>query len=448
MKNLSVSEKQELDNFIKSRVDCLIEQVDQNLSLCYIKTMVDENYLMNYVKTPYFNTVMNYNAYFQSIASPVDDNESLKNIIINITRGYIIATYNNELWIIYDAVKKEGRGVEEADKELSFEGGLEGFTENIDSNINLITQYYHQSNVSVEDFFVGRVTRNRVSLVYDKTLVDKKLLHTLTKELNKIDAPVIQALTELQRYLFKRQLLVPRLLNTQRPDRSIRAITQGRILIFLEGTPVGLIAPATFHEFMSTMDDYYLLPIPASFLIILRYFALLLSLTLPAWYVSIASYNPEILRVQLSLSISASRSGVPYPSFVEVIIMLVLMEFLIEASLRLPKSIGQAATTVGGLILGQAATAAHLVSNIMIIVVAAVAISNFLIPVISMNFTVRVLKYVLLLLSCFTGILGLLVGIMALTSYLFSMYSFNMPFVDPVGQFSIKKLKSFFRKEI
>lgn len=448
MRSLNKYEKQQLHSFIKSRSDCQLVEVNSNLYLCYIKTMVDEKYLMDYVKTPYFNTVMNFNAYFYSVASPIKYDETIENILINITKGYVIAIYNNELWNIADATKKEGRSVTETNRELSFEGGMEGFVENVDVNVNLITQYYHQVNTSVENFSIGTVAKVKVSIVYDKMLVDKDLLNTITDELNKIDVPVIQSLTELQKYLCKGQLLIPRLLSTQRPDRSVRALTKGRIVIFLEGTPVGLIAPATFHEFISTVDDYYLLPIPAFFLMILRYFALLLSVTLPAWYVAITSFNPEILGVQLALSISSSRSGVPYPSFVEVVIMLILMEFLVEASLRLPRTIGQTATIVGGLILGQAATEAHLVSTIMIIVVATVAISNFLVPITSMNLTLRVMKYLLLALACFTGIAGVLLGVMASSCYLFSMYSFNAPFADPVGNFSIKKIISFFRKDI
>jgi hypothetical protein len=448
MRSLNKYEKQQFNRYIKSRSDCQIIEVDPDLYLCYIKTMVNEKYLMDYVKTPYFNTVMNFDAYFYSVASPVKYDETLENILISITKGYVIAIYNNELWNIVDAVKKEGRSITETNRELSFEGGMEGFVESVDINVNLITQHYHQPNVSIEDFSIGTVTKVKVSIVYDNMLVDKDLLNTISERLNNIDVPVIQSLTELQKYLFKGQLLIPRLLSTQRPDRSVRALTKGKVVIFLEGTPIGLIAPATFHEFISTVDDYYLLPIPAVFLMMLRYFALLLSVTLPAWYVAITSFNPEILRVQLALSISSSRSGVPYPSFVEVIIMLILMEFLVEASLRLPRTIGQTATTVGGLILGQAATEAHLVSTIMIIVVAAVAISNFLIPIISMNLTLRVMKYLLLALACFTGIAGVLLGVMASSCYLFSMYSFNTPFADPVGNFSIKKVISFFRKDI
>jgi Bacillus/Clostridium GerA spore germination protein. len=126
--------------------------------------------------------------------------------------------------------------------------------------------------------------------------------------------------------------------------------------------------------------------------------------------------------------------------------MLIMMEFLIEASLRLPKTIGQTATTVGGLILGQAATQAHLVSNIMIIVVATVAISNFMIPTISMNLAVRVAKYGLLLLTVFTGIFGIYLGLYAIIMYTFSIYTYGLPFLDPIGNFSLEKIRSFIRK--
>jgi spore germination protein len=184
---------------------------------------------------------------------------------------------------------------------------------------------------------------------------------------------------------------------------------------------------------MSAVDDHYLLPIPALFLIVLRYTALFISVVLPATYVAFTAYNPEIYRVQLALSIAGSRSSVPYPAFIEVLFMLIMMEFLIEASVRLPKTVGQAAATVGGLILGQAATQAALVSNIMIIIVAAVAISNFVLPITSMGLTVRVAKYFLLFMTIFFGTYGLLIGLFILIDYTFLLESFSQPFFNPIG---------------
>lgn len=237
------------------------------------------------------------------------------------------------------------------------------------------------------------------------------------------------------------------MLVTARPDRAVRSIAKGRIAVMLNTTPSVLIAPATFHEFMTAIDDYYMFPIPALILIIFRYLGLFITTLLPGIYVAITSYNPEFFRVQLALTITESRTGVSYPSFFEVLFMLVMMEFLVEASTRLPKTIGQAATTVGGLILGQAATQAHLVSDIMIIVVAAVAISNFMIPIQVMGLSIRSIKYIILFMASISGLYGIYIGLFALTIYLFSINSINMPYINPVGAFTIKNIKTFFRRE-
>lgn len=408
--------------------------------------MVDLKVQSENLKKVYFDTGINFNEYFKTIAIPVDDSAQMQELFIALITGNVLALYNNELWDITGASKKENRGVGEVEREPSFEGGLESFIEEVEININLVMQYYHQPNVIVKNFSVGTSAYTRLSIMYDKELVDKQLLNTITNEINNIDVKLIQSLTQLQKNLFKKQLLIPRLLVTQRPDRTILALSRGKIIIFLDGTPMALILPATFHDFMSTVDDRYLLPIPAAFLISLRYIALVLSLLLPAAYISITSFNPEILRLQLAVSIAASRSGIPYPSFVEVLLMLIMMEFLVEASLRLPKTIGQTATTVGGLILGQAATQAHLVSDIMIIIVATVAISNFIIPVTSMNLSIRVLKYFVFILSCFAGIFGIFLALLCILCYMFSIYSFNTSFMDPIGNFTFKGFASFFKK--
>ncbi|GAA3328943.1 hypothetical protein GCM10020331_074960 [Ectobacillus funiculus] len=157
-----------------------------------------------------------------------------------------------------------------------------------------------------------------------------------------------------------------------------------------------------FYDFMNSMEDNYRSYWITKSTKILRYTGLLISLILPGTYVAVTSFNPEIFRVQLALSVAGSRVGVPYPSYLEVLFLLLIMELLIEASIRLPKSISGTATTVGGLILGTAATEAALASNIMIIIVSAVAISNFAIPINEMSFAIRVTKILAIVLCvCF-----------------------------------------------
>jgi spore germination protein len=216
---------------------------------------------------------------------------------------------------------------------------------------------------------------------------------------------------------------------TERPDRAAINLSQGKVVIIIDGTPFALIGPAVFYDFFSGVDDLYQSFFISRFLVFLRYMGLFISLTVPALYVSIASFNPEIFRVQLTISIAGSRAAVPYPSFLEVFFMLGTMELITEASLRLPKAIGQTATTVGGLILGQAAQQAGLVSAIMIIVVASVAIANFVIPVNAMSFSIRVSKYILVAFASIFGIIGLIAALVGLIIYLCGLRSLGQPYL-------------------
>jgi spore germination protein len=261
-------------------------------------------------------------------------------------------------------------------------------------------------------------------------LVDHQVLEHLKQKLDEIKVDNLQSVSELHLLLTKQKFtLFPIFINTERPDRAILNLSQGKVIVLIEGAPFVLILPVVFFDFYSAMDDNYQLSIVGYFLRILRYLALFLSLILPAAYVALTAYNPEIFRIQLTLSIAGSRASVPYPAYVEVLLMLILMELLLEASIRLPKSVGSTATTVGGLILGQAATSAGLISNIMIIIVSTVAISNFVVPINSMSFAMRVMKYPLVLLASMLGITGVALGLIGMVAYMANLRSFGVPYL-------------------
>lgn len=433
----------ELENTIKENSCGIIMRIDNQLNLYYIESIVRKDFVINNIKKPYFNKQMDFDKYFNEISNEI----SGKAVIHEVNRGAIIITYKNNIRMIKGAELEEHRGVTENIKETSIEGGAQGFSENLIVNQNLIRMYYGNSNLVIKEFSVGTDVYTQCSIVYDKTKVNREVLEYIETRIKDIKVPVIQAANELQQQLIKGKAIIPRMLVTARPDRTIRSISKGKVAVLLNTTPSALIAPATFHEFLTAVDDYYIFPIPALILIIFRYLGLFISTLLPGIYVAITSYNPEFFRVQLALTITESRTGVSYPSYFEVLFMLVMMEFLVEASTRLPKTIGQAATTVGGLILGQAATEAHLVSDIMIIVVASVAISNFMIPIQVMGLSIRSIKYIILFMASIAGLYGIYIGLFAFTTYLFSIYSINTPFMDPVGAFTRKNIKTFFRRE-
>lgn len=339
-----------------------------------------------------------------------------------------IVFFNDRLWALSaaDVLINEP---DEAAVEATIQGSDFGLSENIKTNINLIRNRYPSSSLVAEEWRAGRISRTQAAILYDSALVNTDALQIIQEKLQAVDAEIIQDVEQLEALITpSKYRLFPVMLSTERPDRIALNLAQGKIVILMQGTPYALLAPVVFHDFMSAVDDVYQSYWVTRALVILRYLALVVTIILPACYIAVVSYNPEIFRVQLAVSIAGSRATVPYPSFFEVFIMLFILETLIEASIRLPNNIGQAATTVGGLILGQAAHEAGLVSSIMIIVASAVAIVNFVIPVNAMSFAMRVMKYPFILLAMMLGITGILVGLVSFTLYLASITSFGQPY--------------------
>ncbi|UKS30124.1 spore germination protein [Paenibacillus sp. HWE-109] len=401
-----------------------------SLELLFITNICDSVVIREEIIQPFFQMhneidFENYLLSFPGCDRPASNVDSLNKIM----SGFVAILFQDHI-LLFQAAQIKAAALSDAQVEATIQGPQTAFSEHIDTNLNLIRFRYKNSSLRVESREIGRLSRSKLCLLYDDMNVDHEVLDQLKKKLDHIKVDNLQSVTELHQLLTKQKYtLFPTFINTERPDRAILNISQGKIIIMLEGTPFVLILPAVFFDFYSAMDDNYQLSLVGYFLQCLRYVALFLSLVLPAAYVALTAYNPEIFRVQLALSIAGSRASVPYPAYVEVLLMLGLMELLLEASIRLPKSVGSTATTVGGLILGQAATSAGLISNIMIIIVSTVAISNFVVPVNSMSFAMRIMKYPLVLLASMLGITGLVLGLIGMISYLTNLRSFGVPYL-------------------
>ncbi|WP_239615166.1 spore germination protein [Cohnella mopanensis] len=313
--------------------------------------------------------------------------------------------------------------------EASLEGPQSAFTESLDLNLYLLRFRYNVPTLTVEPFEKGNFSNTAIQVVYDRKLVNRDVLELLYKQMEKVDLDLLLSSGQLVKSLTdKSHRFFPTLLQTERPDRVASMLRKGKIAILINGSRLAILLPVRLYDFMNAMDDYYDSFWISRLLATMRYIAVFLTLVLPAAYIAIVSYNPEIFRVQLAFTIDGSRAGVPYPSFIEVFIMLFMIEALIEASIRLPRFVGSTATTVGGLILGQAAQQAGLVSSIMIIVTSVVAISNFVIPNSAFSQSIRVLKYLFLIISMIYGISGVAVLFFAMIVYLCSLRSFGEPY--------------------
>lgn len=401
------------------------------VQLVYLTSVCDEAKLRKTIITPFYElgSPSSFHEYMISTEG-YQAYEDEEKTIQALLHGFVFLLVNEEFFLIQCANSLTASPLDTG-TESTIQGPQKSLSEDVKANISLIRHRYRQASLTVETPpAIGKINRVDIAFLYDKDRAKEEHIQQIRQQLAQIKAEIVQSAGQLQREFTKqRYTLFPVFMITERPDRIAYNLAKGKVVILLNGTPFAMIAPAVFFDFMSSMEDLYQTYWVAKFLVILRYIGLFLSIILPAAYVSATSFNPEIFRVQLALSIAGSRFIVPFPSFLEVFFMLLMMELLVEASIRLPKTIGSTATTVGGLILGQAAVEAGLVSNIMIIVVGAVAISNFVIPISEMSFSMRVVKYILLLLTTITGTIGLIVGVMLLLVYLANLTSLGEPYL-------------------
>ncbi|WHY01729.1 spore germination protein [Neobacillus sp. DY30] len=402
---------------------------EKHTELLYIKTVVDGAQLQQLVIKPFFELGNDRHvaAYLSSLPN-LQEIKAKEQILLDLTKGSVIVAIRNQL-LLLDIKKVNSDTVLESLIEPTIQGPQLSLSEDIVTNINLIRQRYHKSSLKIETMDIGEKTHLTLAILYDAEVVLDEVLENIKSKLNSIKPQTVQSTMELNRLLNdKKRSLMPIMMMTERTDRVVYNLAGGKVILLLDGSHTTVLAPAVFFDFMSSMDDKYGSYWITKFLKLLRYFGLFACLTLPGLYVAATSYNPEVFRVELALSVAGSRIGVPYPSFIEVLFLLVFMELLTEASIRLPKAVTGTATTVGGLILGQAATEAALASNIMIIIVGAVAISTFVIPINEMSFAIRVVRFILLAISSFAGLAGLLFGLIGLLMYLSQLNSFGEPY--------------------
>lgn len=398
--------------------------------LFFLKSVVDGDKLQQTVIKPFFEmaTEEGFESYIRSLPNRIELPTKDKLLILLSAGSVLIAIEENTFLLDIRLVKNNE--VQDILVEPTVHGPQKGLSEDIEVTINLIRQRYHKPSLKVETIMSDDASKRVVALLYDNDRVDPEMLKKIKDRVEELRTPLFQSAADLQKLINNRKFtLFPTTMITERPDRIVYNLIGGKVIIAVDGSPDVIIAPVIFFDFMSSMEDIYHVFSVMSFTILLRYMGLFTCILLPSLYVAITSYNPDILRLELALTVAGGRIGVPYPSFVEVFFMLFFVELLTEASMRLPKAVSSTATTVGGLILGTAATEAALTSTIMVIIVSAVAISTFAIPINEMSFVVRVIRLLLLVYTSLFGMVGLLVGFIGIIMVLANKESFGVPYL-------------------
>ncbi|MCP1144439.1 spore germination protein [Lysinibacillus endophyticus] len=407
-----------------------LEYEQKNIAYMYIKSLIDNEMLQKTIIKPFFEmaNMEQFKLYVQALPQ-FEEVPAKEQVLLEIMNGSILLEIGNELCLI-DLKLSKNDEVSSASVEMTIHGSQIALSDNLLTNLNLIRSYYRQPTLNIEYMSLGEVNQQKVAIVYDTEKVNTQALKLIKEKLQRVDKQVISAANQFNNYLNdKRFSLFPQMIMTERPDRIIYNIAGGKVVILQDGSPQCLAAPVVFFDFMNTMEDDYHTVIISTFLRLLRYLGFFISLLLPSIYVGVTSYAPEVFRTELALTVAGSRMGVPFSSFVEVLFMLFFMELLLEASIRLPKAVSATATTVGGLILGTAVTEASLASNIMVIIVSAVAISTFVIPVNEMAFAIRIVRLLLIVITSIFGLAGLTLGFLVFILYLTSLDSYGEPYL-------------------
>lgn len=320
----------------------------------------------------------------------------------------------------------------EADSEKVIRGSNEGFSDSVKQNAALIRKRVRSPKVKVKQLKTGIRSNTNVYLVYMDDLVYPGLLKEIECRMDGfeidgvLDSGVIEQLTEEKWYS-----PFPQFQTTERPDRAAMSILEGRVILLVDNSPVALILPTDYNSFIRTSDDYYNRFEIASFGRMLRYVASFFAMTLPGLYLAVTNFHTQILPTTLLLSFADARRGVPFPAVIEVLIMEISFELLREAGVRLPGAMGNTIGIVGGLIIGQAAVEANLVSPIVVIVISFTALCSFAIPNEEFATAFRVLKFFFIALCAWLGFFGMLAGLLAVLIHLSHLKSFGIPYLMP-----------------
>ncbi|MHA6482568.1 spore germination protein [Paenibacillus sp. strain BS8-2] len=336
---------------------------------------------------------------------------------------------------------KPTRSPFESNTEISIKGPRDGFVEDLVVNIALIRKRLRSPSLQVEHMTLGRRSKTRIGLLYFRDILNPSILKEMKERLNKIDVEAIYSLSQLEEYLNDSKFrLLPIMDFTGRPDYVMSSLLSGRIVIIVDGLPMVLIAPAGLTLILKSPEDAHFNYTYVSFARIIRGISLFLSIFLPAIWVALMTFHPDQIPYRMMATVSVTRLGIPLSSHMEMFLLLLLLEIFREAGIRLPSAIGQTLTSIGGLIIGDAAIRAGLVSPSVVVVGAITAVSGVTLVNQTLSTQVSLLRFFFFILSALLGMFGVILGMVLLLGYMGSLRPFGVPYLSPLSPLNLKQL--------
>lgn len=377
---------------------------------------------------------------------PIRNIKIIKNeeILYYVNNGYLVIVANK----IYacEVKAKLDRGINMVDGELTIAGPKDSFTENFNSNLGLIRKRIKSSNLKIIDLEIGRSSKTKVGILYVEDIVKEEIPSRIMEVLNRIDIDGIIDSSYLKTALEGQKSYFPTIMMSERPDKSSMALLEGKVVIIVDMSPYALILPSFFIDFFHTTDDYYQKSFNTTFIRIIRLLAFFIAIFTPALYISVTTRNYNLIPLDLLLMLKAGRTFVPFPAYIEALFMIVCFEILKESDLRMSYTSGSSISILGGLILGDAAVSAGIVSPIMIIVIAISSIAGLIFSSVELENAIRIYKIFLLILGTVWGIYGVSIGAIYIAYKLLTLKMFGIPYLVPFIPLEKNELKDTFIK--
>ncbi|SFS55113.1 spore germination protein [Paenibacillus sp. BC26] len=348
----------------------------------------------------------------------------------------VVLTESDSTAILIPVAKSQDRAIQEPRDEQIIKGAHDGFIESLSTNLFLLRNRMKNPKLKVKYYTLGSVTNTKVAMIYMDGFADPKVVEECERRLTVIDLEYLYSAGNIDEMLEEHPMSpFPQTLQTERPDRAVSYLMEGKITIIVDGSPSVLVLPITFFSFYQSPDDYNSRWIIGSFYRFIRLISFVLAICLPAIYIATVTYHSEVLPIGILYSVKVSLTYVPLPPILEALVMQIILELLKEAAIRLPTPISQTIGIVGGLVIGTAVVEAQLVSHTMIVIIGLTAIASFVTPINEFGTSLRILGFPMMLAASLFGFFGISIMLMLIFIHLCKIETLGIPYFTPFGPF-------------
>ncbi|WMT42871.1 spore germination protein [Paenibacillus sp. D2_2] len=425
----------------------------ESCTIIYLNGMIDQNSLQHFILQDLLTEASEssniYETLFERRSLSVshytitsDMNECLIHILSSCAT---LVIDGDKRMINFEVASYQTRSIEETPNESIIRGSRESFIEDLPTNLTILRRHLKTPALKTEKVVIGKRTQTSLIISYIEGICKPELIAELKRRLSYIEIDGIVGTFYVEEFLKDDQYSpFPQIEYTERPDTVTASLLEGRVTIMMNGTPVCLIAPVTMSMLMQSPDDYNMWFVAGSFIRLIRYLFLLISLLLPSLYIAITTFHPQMIPFPLLITIASAREIIPFSVVYEVFIMEITFEALREASIRIPKSIGQTVSIIGALVIGTAAVQAGMISATIVIVVSLTGIASFIIPHYELGISVRLLRFPIIILASIFGLFGIACGLILIYIHLVNLKSFGIPYLSPLTPLSKEDMNDTF----